>query len=122
MSSFEVKVVVEPEYLRVTTVGKYAFAELFGFLESVKREASKAARDKVLIDSRQLEGSMTEVERFQGGQKIAQLFGRALKVALLMPEVGITKLGELTAVNRGARFFVTSSEDEGLTWLLAAGT
>lgn len=119
MSSFEVKVAVEPEYLRVSTIGDYAFEELFGFLETVKREAEHRDKNRVLIDSRLLSGSMTESERFRGGQKIAELFGGKIKIALLMPSAEITKLGELVAANRGARFLVSPCEDEALSWLLA---
>lgn len=117
MSSFDVKVTAEPNFLRVTTVGQYDFKELFPFLADVKAEADKAGKRRVLIDSRLLEGSMTEAEKFQGGQKIAELFGARVKVALLMPSAVITKLGELTANNRGARFLVSSSEIEALDWL-----
>jgi hypothetical protein len=118
MNSFEVTTAAEPEYLRVTTVGKYAFAELFDFLATVRAEARKADKDHVLIDSRRLEGNMTEAQRFQGGQKIAELFGARFKLALVMPASSITKLGELTANNRGARFLVTDSDVEAIDWLL----
>jgi hypothetical protein len=36
-----------------------------------------------------------------------------------MPPTQITKLGEIAAVNRGARVFVTENEQEALRWLLA---
>jgi hypothetical protein len=118
MTKIEVESVVEPDFLRFTTIGKYAFGELFPFLEHVRSEADKSNRTRVLIDSRRLEGMMTEAERFQGGQKIAEVFGGKVKLALIMPPEGITKLGELTAVNRGARFLVTSCENEATNWLL----
>ncbi len=110
---------MEPELIRFTSTGKYAFGELFEFLGYVKSEATRSERSRVLIDCRQLVGAMTEAERFQGGQKIAELFGSRLKLALLMPPAGMTKLGELTATNRGARFLVTNSESEALEWLAA---
>ena len=72
----------------------------------------------MLIDCRQFEGSMTEAERFQGGQRIAEVFGARIKAALLMPVGQVTKLGEMTAVNRGAKFLVTDSESEATDWLL----
>lgn len=103
--------------MRVATVGKYEFSELFGFLDRVKARAEEAGRTHVLIDSRRLEGQMTEADRFAGGQKIAEVFGSRFKVALLMPADGITKLGELAAVNRGARFLVSASEEDALNWL-----
>ena len=62
---------------------------------------------------------MTEAERFQGGQRIAEVFGDRLQAALVMPVGQVTKLGELTAVNRGAKFLVTESEVEAINWLLA---
>ena len=117
MSSFEEIVSVEPEFLRITTTGKYVFEEMLDFLGRVKSQADGSERSRVLIDSRLIEGKMTEVERFQAGQKIAEIFGNRIKLAILMPEGDVSKLGELTAVNRGARVIVTNSEAEALTWL-----
>ncbi len=117
MSSFEETVIVSDEFVRITTIGEYAFEELFGFLSRVKAVAEAEKRAHILIDSRGLRGNMTEAERFAGGKKIAELFGSRFKVALLMPPESITKLGELTAVNRGARFLVSPSESEAVAWL-----
>ena len=118
MKTFDVTVAAESEYLRVTTVGKYDFTGLFPLLDLVKNEATKADRCNVLIDSRGLEGNMTEAERFEGGQKIAELFAGRYKLAVVMPPHTITRLGELTASNRGARFHVTDSEADAIEWLL----
>lgn len=60
---------------------------------------------------------MSEADRFQGGQQVAQIFGSRIKAALIMPVGQVTKLGEMTAVNRGAIFLVTDSREEALTWL-----
>jgi hypothetical protein len=110
---------VEDEFVRITAKGDYAFDELFGFIEYVGAESERTGRDRVLIDCGKLAGGMTEVERFEGGQKIAEVFATRIKAALIIPQPFITKLGEVAAVNRGARFFVTSSESEALEWLLA---
>jgi hypothetical protein len=119
MGSFDSTFTVEGEYVRAATIGSFDFGELFDFLGEVRREVIKAGLDKVLIDSRSTAGTMTEAERFQGGQKIAELFGAKIKVALMMQPEVITKLGELTANNRGARFYVAATEEEALGWLLA---
>ncbi len=116
--SFEVVTVVEPGFVRLTASGKYSFNEMFDSIDLVRSMADKADRNKVLIDCRQFEGSMTEAERFQGGQRVAEVFGASLKAALIMPVGQVTKLGELTAVNRGAKFLVTESEIEAMDWLL----
>ncbi|MEP6788012.1 MAG: hypothetical protein ABJB40_06240 [Acidobacteriota bacterium] len=115
--NFEIIISVEDEFLRITTVGKYSFEDLFEFLDRVKLEADRANRNNVLIDSLRAEGNITEAERFQGGQRIAQIFGSRIKLAWLMPAERITKLGELAAVNRGAKFLVTHSEAEAVKWL-----
>jgi hypothetical protein len=118
MLNFEIEKTIKPEFIQFTTIGSYAFDEMDEFLRFVRSEADKAERVRVLIDSSQIKGQMTEAERFQGGQMIADIFGHRLKLALIMPPGGVTKLGELTAVNRGARFLVTTSATEAETWLL----
>lgn len=115
--SFEVVTTVEPDRLVVTVHGVYSFEKLFGFIEKVRSEADKADRRKALIDCTRMEGKMTEVDRFEGGQHVAKVFGSALHAVLVMPKGEVTKLGEIAAVNRGAIFFVTDSMDEAELWL-----
>jgi hypothetical protein len=117
--SLDVETTVEPEFVRITVKGEYSFDHLFGFINFVRSETFNNNRKRALIDCREMGGKMTEVERFEGGQAIAEVFGSRLKAALVMPAEGITKLGELTARNRGANLLVTSAEDEALEWLLA---
>jgi hypothetical protein len=109
---------VEPEFLRITATGEYAVQDLFAFIAFVRHECEKAGKDRVLIDCSALTGQMSEVDRFYGGQKIAEVFGSAIQAALVMPPSNITKLGEMAASNRGARLLVTSSPTEALEWLL----
>lgn len=92
---------------------------MFSLIDRAKIEAAKAKRDRVLIDCRDFAGNMSEAERFLGGKRIAETFGSRVKVALLMPAEQITKLGEMTAVNRGAKFLVTHSEKDAIAFLLA---
>jgi len=117
--SFEAVSTVYPEYLHIKASTDYTLECLFKFLGYVRSEVDRTQQKRVFIDSRDFRGSMTEADRFMGGQKIAELFGSRIKIALLMPGAQITKLGEITAVNRGAKFFVTDCEDEGRRWLLA---
>lgn len=109
---------VQPEYLRITATGEYSFEFLFDFIARVKTEADNAGCSRVLIDCRKVTGGMAEFERFLGGKRIAEVFGSSLKAALLMQPRNVTKLGELAAVNRGARFLVSVSETEAIDWLL----
>lgn len=117
--NFELETIVEPEFVRVTPNGKCKVDEMFDFIDLVRSKVDVVGRTRVLMDCRKFDGSLTEADRFQGGQRIAEVFGGRIKAALLMPASQITKLGELTAVNRGARFLVTDSESEATDWLLA---
>jgi hypothetical protein len=115
--SFEVITTVEPDRLVVTVHGVYSFDKLFGFIDLIQSEADNAGRQKVLIDCSRMEGKMTEVDRFEGGQYIARVFGSRIHAVLVMPEGQVTKLDEIAAVNRGAIFFVTDSMEEAERWL-----
>lgn len=119
--SFEFVTEVEPEFVRLTATGKYTLAGLLDFIALIKKESERTERPNVLIDCLQVEGNMTEAERFKGGQRIAEVFGPRIKAAVLMQAERTTKLGELAAVNRGAKFLVTDSEDEALKWLIGKG-
>ena len=116
--SFVISNIVGPDYLMVTATGEYSFERLWDFISTVKAEADKVSMDRVLIDCRSVRGEMCELERFDAGKRIAEVFGFGLKAVLMMESHKITKLGELAAVNRGARLLVTSSETEAIQWLL----
>ncbi|HQZ97050.1 MAG TPA: hypothetical protein PLP21_12085 [Pyrinomonadaceae bacterium] len=114
---YKIATTVEPDFVRVTATGEYAFEDLPGFISELRNIALANAQSKLLIDCRQLDIDMTEAERFAGGQRVAEIFRSKIKAALVMPPGQVTKLGELAAVNRGARFLVTTSESEALKWL-----
>lgn len=116
--NYQAVTVIEPEYLRIIATGSFVFEEMASFIRFVRSECSKTAKRRVLIDCGEMVGTLTEVQRFEGGQKIAEEFGASIKAALVMPALQITKLGEMAAVNRGARLLVTPCPNEALDWLL----
>lgn len=118
--SLEVVTAVLPDYVRVAASGEYSLERMFEFIDRIKVEADTAGRDRVLIDPREVIGDMTEADRFMAGRRVAEVFGPRLKAACVMNPGKVTKLGELTAVNRGANFFVTESETEAVRWLQTA--
>jgi hypothetical protein len=109
---------VFPEYVRIEFRGAYSFSDLMKQIEKIKAAAAESGRDNIFIDALSVEGRMTESEKFFVGSHIAEVFGSKLKAVCLMPEGYVTKLGEMAAVNRGARFFVTESKDEAMDWLV----
>ena len=118
--SFEVAINVSPDYIRIASTGEFSVPALFEFIDRVKSEAIDAGRDRVLVDSRGVEGDLSEADRFLAGQRSAEVFGTKFKVAVMMPASKITKMAELAAANRGAKLLVTHSEDEAMAWLLSS--
>lgn len=107
-----------PEYLRVDFTGNYAFTEMLSVLVDIKAAADEARSSRLLVDSRELVGTIGESHKFFIGSRIAELFGPLLKIALIMRPGTVTKLGEMVASNRGAKLHVTDSESDAIGWLL----
>lgn len=116
--NFEVVPIVHDEYLSVTTNAEYSLENMYLFVERIKAEADRSKRNRILIDYRNFRGYISEAERFLGGKHLAAIFGPHLRSALVLPAEHITKLGEMTAVNRGAKFLVTADVDEALNFIL----
>ncbi len=117
--TYQIITAVEPEYIRVTASGENYKKEVFGFLDRVKEESEKAGKKRVLIDSLNFAEQMSDAERFHIGQKFSEIFGSRIKTAMLFPAEFTTRMGELAAINRGARLRVTECETDALEWLLA---
>jgi hypothetical protein len=106
------------DYVTITATGEYSQREMFEFISHCRAEAGANERERVLIDCSELKIKISEVERFEGGQMFARLFGPDFKVALILPAEQITKMGEMAANNRGGRLLVTPSHDEAIAWVL----
>lgn len=116
--SFDVNFISHDDYVRVNATGVCSLPHIFEFIDNVNNIAAQAERDRVLIDVRNVEGMPSGADLFFAGERIAQVFGSRLKAVVLNRPERITKLGELTAVNRGAKLLVTGSEPEAVDWLL----
>ena len=115
--SLEITSTVLDDHLRIDLFGIYDFLELMRLIERVEKMAKESNRDLVLIDARSMDGHMTESEKFFAGAKIAEVYGSRTKIAGIMKAGEVTKLGEMAAVNRGAKLLMTESEKEAIEWL-----
>lgn len=118
--SLQITSTIYDDHLRVDFDGDYDFLELMSLIEKIKDEATATEREIVLIDARKIDGRMTESEKFFAGAKIAELYGSKLKTAIIIRTGEVTKMGEMAAVNRGARLLVTESEEEAVDWLFSS--
>jgi len=120
--SLDMEVEVLPKYVQIEISGVYTFSGMLEGVEKFRFEAEKAGRNRILLDTRSLEGRMTESEKFFVGTRMAEVFGARLKTAVIVAPGTLTKMGEMAGVNRGARLFVTESEPEALDWLKTPST
>jgi hypothetical protein len=86
---------------------------------SILREAVKSGDTRVLIDAYGVSAPKSDIDRFDAGATIAELFRGRIKLAILYPPAIINKLAEDTAVNRGADVLVVADERVALEWLFA---
>jgi hypothetical protein len=115
--ALRIKTTVSDNLLHVAFEGDYSFPELLEQIQEIRTAADTAGCEHALIDATGVNGRMTESEKFFAGTKIAELFGPKLKAAIVMPIGDVTKMGEMAAVNRGARLLVTESRAEATAWL-----
>jgi hypothetical protein len=94
--------------------GSYSEADL---LELIDIAARTVVQKKVLFDLNRLTGDMDTMTRYALGMAIAKRLGD-FKVAVLGDRSKINKVGENTAVNRGASMFVTDDYTQAMEWLL----
>lgn len=115
--SFEKEVLSESNYIRINVLGEFSVPNIFELVGFVKESCVKLSADSVLVDCSNVSGSLSEADRFAGGKHVAEVLGPDIRSALVLPIGQVTKLGEMTAVNRGAQLFVTDSETEAIDWL-----
>lgn len=115
--SYQLEFSIVEGRVEVTVTGVFSPTSMFELIDAVKDECDRLISHQALVDCSEISGSMTEADRFAGGTRVAEVFGSDIMVALVMPVGGVTKLGQITAVNRGAKFFVSESRNEALEWL-----
>jgi len=118
--TLDLQATVFSDHIRFNFTGDFVFLELMKHIETIKERASAASRNLALIDARGVVGFFSESEKFFAGAKIAEVFGSKLKAAVIARPGEVTKLGEMAALNRGARLLVTEDEAEAVEWLFKA--
>src|SRR5262245_28843792 len=97
----------EHGYLRVVCRGDFPLRPYVDLLTAIRAEATRMGESRILVDAFAVSAPASGLDRFWFGSAVAELFYAAdFKVALLVPSDRIDKLGENTAVNRGARLLV----------------
>ena len=112
---------VEEGYVRFDVSGPWNLADIFALIARVREEADAAGLDVALVDLLDVPGPIPQMERFFAGKRVAEVLKHRIRLAVVVRAEYINKLGENTAVNRGARMAVLSSEEHALAWLDGPG-
>jgi hypothetical protein len=106
------------DHLLIEGTGEWELGDVERKVEAVRQEAEERGYRRVLIDIRTVTPPPREIERFFVGERIAQVWGHSLKVAIVWRPEMLTMVGENAAVNRGANMKTFSDEDQAVHWLV----
>src|SRR5262245_39550791 len=115
------KIESKEDYLLVTLAGQLSFSEAMVVLIKIRDVATERGFDKVLVDCLSLRGELSNFERYELGQTLAQHwlkgFSGTPKIAIVGPRPTINGFGALVASNRGFHAGTFSELPEALVWL-----
>lgn len=106
-----------PGYLKVIFTGAHPLQPV-ELLTAVRAEAQRTGNTRILADCLALALPTKDIQRFQIGEVIADLFRYRYKIAMVYPAHAITRFAENAANNRGAHLQVFGDETTALGWLL----
>jgi hypothetical protein len=108
------------EYLRVTAKGNYGFGRTRRLISVVRDLSDRHQLQRVLLDLTGVIGVPPDADRFDLGERLAQVFGSTCTLAIIGREASVNRLAETVAQNRGVELRVFFTEREALSWLLPA--
>ena len=124
MWPFNYKLAIEAnrEYLRVTAKGTYGFGRTRRLIYVIRESSDGHQLPRVLVDLTGVTGRPPDIDRFEIGERLAQVFGSTHTLAIVAREESVNRLAETVALNRGVALRVFFTERDALTWLLPTPT
>ena len=120
MWPFNYKLAIEAkrEYLRVTAKGTYGFGRTRRLISVIRESSDGHQLRRVLVDLTGVTGQPPDIDRFELGERLAQVFGSTHTLAVIGRKESVNRLAETVAQNRGTALRVFFTEREALTWLV----
>ncbi len=125
--AFTFKVEVKPDYLLMLFEGAFESSDIEDFLTRVIETCTTHQCAKMLVDFREVKGSMSTMDRFNLGFKAAAKYLKAKMTGKITncrfaflgqtPLVDPNRFGETVAVNRGVNVKAFTELEEALRWL-----
>ncbi len=108
------------DFLLVKVTGTYSgvpFADTA--IAAITDQCRALQRWRVLIDLRDMHGSVPNIDRFLLGKHAANAWGRRIKVAVITHPERMTRFFENVAVNQGGNVRTFTDRNEAQAWLLS---
>jgi hypothetical protein len=120
MWPFNYKFAIEAdrEYLRVTAKGTYGFGRTRRLISVIRESSDVHQLRRVLVDLTGITGQPPDIDRFELGERLAQVFGTTHTLAIIGRKESVNRLAETVAQNRGTALRVFFTEREALSWLV----
>ena len=119
-------------YIQVTVNGKYDLNEVKRIFDIILDNAMERRISKILIDARNLSGTLTTMERYDIGEYLAKInfdFYQMpdtpplrLACVAVEPPMEPSRFVQTVARNRGVDIMITDTMAEALKWLGAENT
>lgn len=115
------KLAVEPNpgYLRIAVKGTYGLGRTRRLFRAIGRLSDHHQLRRVLIDFTGVTRQPSDMDRFELGERLAEVFGfSTYALAFIVRKEIVNRLTETVAINRGVAIRVFFTEQDALTWLL----
>ena len=118
MKLIAIKYTPQCAYFKLT--GTYKLEKMMELIRSMYERCPGRNIQSLLLDITGLEGDIPTLDRFTFGTCVAEQNKKNnISLAVLDNKKNIDRFAETVAVNRGVRFFMTSSKDKAVAWLNA---
>ncbi len=117
VSSFSI--LMEKEYLVMTIQGTYDYWKFMEFPQQILHECEDNGCDKILVDlNAVIAHEIALIELFFIGEKIAQVLGNKIMMAMVWKRESLSDFLVDVATNRSARLKVFETQQRAEYWLL----
>jgi len=118
MDEFEITVVADGEFLRVTLLGPASLSNLFAALQRIMAETKSRDIWRVLVDATGIPPPLGTSEKYDLGLETARVADPRLKTAVVARSENVDHFFETVARNRGVSIMVFLQENAAVRWLL----
>jgi hypothetical protein len=115
--SFDLAVVDEGSYTRVTITGRPSLDEMLTLVHVLGLESGRWRPDCVLVDLRGVATEFSRAQQARIGEAAASSLGHLRRIASLVPPERVTRVSERTAQRSGANVLVFDAQAQALAWL-----